>query len=237
METLVVKPRFRFMGRSAGRYYWEPVNDEARAYMMTAEGSTAVRWFWGDRFGMDVAVAAHDRAGELGMTPREYRDHVKGLAAETRAAALSAPLITREEMDRELSRYLSADASPITREEAGEHFPHLSEHEVREMTRGAVDTLTRDLPTTPYNWTGLRGPATTLGARTNLLPNPYFDGARQYAAGGAELTFTRAAGGVIPSPVPAPDAIKLSEGSYRVPESTLRRYGRAFLDRLNGGRA
>jgi hypothetical protein len=150
---------------------------------------------------------------------------------------MAAPLITREEMDRELLRYLSADASPITREEAGEHFPHLSEHEVREMTRGAVDTLTRDLPTTPYNWTGLRGPATTLGARTNLIPNPYFDGARQYAAGGAELTFTRAAGGVIPSPVPAPDAIKLSEGSYRVPESTLRRYGRAFLDRLNGARA
>jgi hypothetical protein len=225
METLEVKPRFRFSHRSAGRYYWEPVNDEARAHMMTAEESTAVRWFWGDRFGMDVAVAAHDRAGELGMTHREYREHVKGLAAETRKgwrsltgeelaelipagswpagmtdthAARAAYVEERREMDRELSRYLSADAP---------------EPRVNLITNPWFD-----------------------GATTSASPYPW-NAARQYAAGGAELTFTRAAGGIIPSPVPAPDAIKLSEGSYRVPESTLRRYGRAFLDRLNGARA
>lgn len=90
------KPRFRFGRRSAGTYYWEPLNDAARALPMVGE-STGVSWFWGDaRTGLGVTLNAHTRAGELGMKPAEYREHVRRLTTEARAAAGYRPLTSGE---------------------------------------------------------------------------------------------------------------------------------------------
>lgn len=85
METLEVKPRFRFRHRMAGRYFWEPLNDEARAALTAPSSSTPVAWFWGPgTSGLDVTVRAYDRAGELGMTLDQYREHVRALATKAR---------------------------------------------------------------------------------------------------------------------------------------------------------
>lgn len=167
MEALEVKPRFRFAGRRRGRYVWEPLNEEARALMMTPSAVTSVAWFWGDRLGLQVEAEAVIRAEALGMTPAEYREHVQRL--------------------REDARALQSVMVPVTAEEMAELIP-------------------------PGSW-----PA----GMTRLAADVFPDGR------------TPSAGGLLPSPVPATSAVKLSSGCYYVPASAVRRYGRRVLDALN----
>lgn len=125
MDLSVVKPRFKFKHRLAGRYHWEPVNDAARALPTMVGGSTSIVWFWGGKLdGVTVTARAHARGGELGMHPQEYRDHVKALRlvhnhGPAEGRGLSCPERETDAgklrgacMEREHLAYLAADVPP-----------------------------------------------------------------------------------------------------------------------------